>query len=294
MTPEKLTAGLAVAHLYRRYPAPEFFCVHEPLIGQSGPNNTDRRADFMALRMWGGVSRAPLGFEIKVSRADFLQEVGDPDKRRPLEECCSACYFVAPPGLFRVDELPEGWGWIQLTAGGLIRKKEARHRAMECPSWLLAVLMKRLLDDRWHDRARRPVVVDVTPELFKFAGLEVTPNQLLGEARKIWKHELDAARADGRRQEREDRNHYGVEESKSVNAFIQVIAKVTGLSHWEASNPERLATALAAGFNKDHGRVEKGLDRSVQKAEGALNNISRLVDDLKSIQADLGKEAANA
>lgn len=235
----------------------------------------------MALRMWGGGTRGPLGFEVKVSRADFLQEVGDPDKRGPLEEACSACYFVAPSGIFRPDELPDGWGWLQLTSAGLIRKKEARHRNAPPPNWLLYVLMKRLLDTRWNDRARRPVVVDVTPELFKFAGLEVTPNALIGEARKMFTKELEAARSQGRTEEAERRAARASDASTDLEAFVKVVQKVTGLSNWEARNLERLEAALASGWNKDtaaHRAILVSCMSSAQNIHRNAENLVRLLE----------------
>lgn len=277
MTPEKLSSGLAVAHLYRRYPAPEFFCVHEPAIASVGPYRVERRADFIALRLWGGVSRAPLGFEVKVSRADFLKELDTPEKRQPLEECCSACYFVAPSGIFRVDELPEGWGWLQLTSAGLVRKKEARHLAKRPDPGLLATLMKRMLDDRWHDRARRPVVVDVTPELFKFAGFDVTPNQLMGEARKMWSAELSAARAEGRSEEAARRSQRSADTSAEMDDFVKMICRVTDLPHWQVRSLAAFEGALRLGWNKDSASHLATVESCLSSARNIQRNAENLV-----------------
>ncbi|MCE8013906.1 hypothetical protein [Billgrantia desiderata] len=52
--------------------------------------------------------------EVKVSRSDFLA-----DRKKPFRQNDEGMgdwrFFMAPPGLIRPDELPEGWGLIEAT-----------------------------------------------------------------------------------------------------------------------------------------------------------------------------------
>lgn len=65
------------------------------------------RLDGYALkRSWA--QPATYGYEIKVSRSDFLG-----DDKWPSYLCyCNYFYFVTPPGLINESEVPEGVGWI--------------------------------------------------------------------------------------------------------------------------------------------------------------------------------------
>ena len=57
--------------------------------------------------------------EVKVTRSDFLA-----DRRKPhrLEGGLGAWrYYMAPVGLIKLEELPAGWGLIEVTPGGICR-----------------------------------------------------------------------------------------------------------------------------------------------------------------------------
>lgn len=57
--------------------------------------------------------------EVKVSRSDFLA-----DRRKPhrlVGGVGAWRYYMAPRGLIRLDELPAGWGLIEVTPGGICR-----------------------------------------------------------------------------------------------------------------------------------------------------------------------------
>lgn len=57
--------------------------------------------------------------EVKVSRADFLADAKKP--HRIAGGIGSWRYYLAPQGLIRVDELPSGWGLLELTARGSVK-----------------------------------------------------------------------------------------------------------------------------------------------------------------------------
>lgn len=67
------------------------------------------------------------GFEIKVSRGDWLTELKDPSKAEIFKRCCNAWYLVSPlKGVIKSkNELPEGWGWIATHGKGLAIKKKS-------------------------------------------------------------------------------------------------------------------------------------------------------------------------
>ncbi|WP_454727874.1 MULTISPECIES: hypothetical protein [Cupriavidus] len=50
--------------------------------------------------------------EVKVSRADFLADAAKPEKRAGYAAVSDALYYVAPAGIIRPEEVPEGCGLI--------------------------------------------------------------------------------------------------------------------------------------------------------------------------------------
>lgn len=78
------------------------------------PDGTNERIiDALAVRCWGsGKGHERLAFEVKVSRADYGNET--PEKRAPAELSAHRCSYVVPAGLIRPDELPAGWGLVEV------------------------------------------------------------------------------------------------------------------------------------------------------------------------------------
>jgi len=51
--------------------------------------------------------------ECKVSRADFLADRDKPFRLKPEKGVGSERFYLTPPNLVRVEELPVGWGLLQ-------------------------------------------------------------------------------------------------------------------------------------------------------------------------------------
>ncbi len=86
-----------------------------------------RRMDAWAMRKsWAN----PLvtGYEVKVSRRDFVQD----HKVQDYMPYCNEMYLVAPRGVLEIDELPEGCGYLEVASTGtrLFTRKKAAYR--EC------------------------------------------------------------------------------------------------------------------------------------------------------------------
>ena len=82
------------------------------------------------------------GYEIKVSRQDFLNDV----KWRAYLDYCHCFYFVCPPKLIDPKELPEGVGLMVTSTNckRLYTKRTAPHREVTIPTELfIYILMSR-------------------------------------------------------------------------------------------------------------------------------------------------------
>ena len=119
------------------------------------PNGTGldihRRLDFFALNIWPSKKFQSIGYEIKVSRADFTHELARPEKRSEAEKLCNCCYFVTPCNMVRIDEIPEGWGLYEVDEGGLKEVKAAKFREIEpYPMSFVAAIARRSCDEKDH------------------------------------------------------------------------------------------------------------------------------------------------
>ena len=75
-----------------------------------------RIADYIVLDTYGG-SRV-LGFEVKVSRSDWLAELRDPTKADEWKRHCHAWYLVVPDTSIVRSDLPDDWGLMAPNAAG--------------------------------------------------------------------------------------------------------------------------------------------------------------------------------
>lgn len=117
------------------------------------------RIDVFAQRFWsGGVGPIRVAYEIKVSRADFLAEVRNPEKRTKAIELSNQFYFAAPKGLLRASEIPEDCGLVEVDGQWRSRVKVkapssgARPYSEEEVRYLLRLDLFRAGADGWRRR----------------------------------------------------------------------------------------------------------------------------------------------
>jgi hypothetical protein len=79
-------------------------------VGNDTGTRVTRHADAVSIGIWPSTGHTIHGYEIKVSRGDFLAEMKDPAKAMPVMQYCHRWSLLTPPGLVKVDELPPNWG----------------------------------------------------------------------------------------------------------------------------------------------------------------------------------------
>lgn len=86
------------------------------------------RIDFFAMHAWPTRKHARVGYEIKVSRADFRTELKKPGKRMNAVDLCNEFYFATPADLVQVHEVPEDCGlvWVAESGRTTVKKRAPR------------------------------------------------------------------------------------------------------------------------------------------------------------------------
>ena len=86
-----------------------------------------RTADALAIDLWASTGSTIHGFEVKVSRSDWLTELKDPTKADPFRAHCDYWWLVVPDASIVRDDLPAGWGLLAGTAALRIRQRAPRN-----------------------------------------------------------------------------------------------------------------------------------------------------------------------
>jgi hypothetical protein len=127
---KKYTTPEIVARLQNRYPQNR---------GQWATIVEFEKIDFMAVATWMSLEFAVHGHEIKASRSDWLRELKKPYKARFSMARCDYWWLAAPRGVAKPEEIPMGWGFMELGPNGFravlraprLRPKLDRQRTLE-------------------------------------------------------------------------------------------------------------------------------------------------------------------
>lgn len=146
------TSGAIWKLLQERYCVPEWVLIAEVTLG-------DRRLDGLAMNQWASRGRCLVGFEIKVSRSDWLNELKNFQKAEAAYRECDQFYLVTPKDIVKDGELPVGWGHLQTYGVGL---RQIAAPARTTPSHtmhreLAARLLSRFAQEEQREQWRRDV-----------------------------------------------------------------------------------------------------------------------------------------
>lgn len=140
-----VTSADIVGALARRY-APPGWAFFEQVARGTG-SKADGWADAMALSLWPSRGIELYGFEVKISRGDWLRELKNPAKADKIAVLCHRWWIVAAPGCVQASELPPNWGLIELRSGKLWDVVQATAIAPKALDWgFLAALLRRVGD----------------------------------------------------------------------------------------------------------------------------------------------------
>lgn len=84
-----------------------------------------RTVDALAIDLWPSSGHRIHGFEVKVSRSDWLTELKDPEKAEAFRPYCDHWWLVVPSADIVRDDLPSGWGLMTVGRGGLHIRRHA-------------------------------------------------------------------------------------------------------------------------------------------------------------------------
>lgn len=111
--------------LHKRWSPPEFQGFEEVPTLNDKDTNRYRFIDFLAVGMYRSDGHAIHAVEVKVDRADWMNELETPGKHAYWEEHADYFWIAAPPGVVKEREVPDYWGYLKLHGTVLHRKVAA-------------------------------------------------------------------------------------------------------------------------------------------------------------------------
>ncbi len=142
MTQPRYTSADVKKAIKARYSAPEWATFFEVANG-TGAAGTNY-ADAMAMNLFPSRGLRLHGFEVKVSRSDWLGELKKPHKSDAIQRYCDHWWIVTPADIVKDGELPPTWGHLVLKGNGLnciVKAPDLERQPWE-PAFLAALLRR--------------------------------------------------------------------------------------------------------------------------------------------------------
>jgi hypothetical protein len=127
--------------LSKKYAAPMYAFMPQ-LRNGTGYRSTVRTADAIAFSLWPSRGLYLHGFEIKVNRGDWLNEMRNPAKAEEHAQFCQYWSLVIAEGIADPMEVPLGWGLIVASKDGElteVRKAPSREPAPLSTAFIAAM-----------------------------------------------------------------------------------------------------------------------------------------------------------
>lgn len=116
---EKITSSMVKQAIGASFAAPAYQTFFE--VSNATGYGIKSYADAVSMGVWPSTGHELHGFEVKISRSDFLNEMKNPAKAMPIMQYCHRWSLVCPANMVKLDEVPSTWGvyWFK---DGAIRK----------------------------------------------------------------------------------------------------------------------------------------------------------------------------
>jgi len=247
----RLTEGGIFDLLRIRY-APPAWAIFSS-IGDATGWRKSRTADAVAMSLWPSRGLNLHGFEIKSHRGDWTREKDTPDKAEEIASLCDFWWIVAEADVVKDGEVPDAWGWLEVTPKGTgyvltMRKQAVQTEAKPLTHSFLAAFLRRVQEET-EIQQRGTVPYDML-------------QTRLGEERK--------------KGEESERVHlkYDLDKAEKLRETVKRFQECTGIEigSWDSSIP-------AATFNVARAFVE-GTRGMPLRIDGLIQELGKLREKL--------------
>lgn len=222
-----------------KFPEPTYAFLSQVRNG-TGFSKLPRTADAIAMCLYPSRGLHLHGFEIKVYRNDWLNELKNPDKAEEISQFCDFWWIVACPEVVNVIEVPVNWGLM--SAGKSLKViKEAK---------LLTV---------------KPI-----DKLFLAAILRRAQSMITPEA-KLLKAFKDGQEAGMKYKDETFKSAY--EKHQLLIKEIETFEKASGVRIGQYHNNEQIGKAVYQVLHGEHVKVKQRLEQLLYLSEEITKHI---------------------
>lgn len=235
---------------------------------RSSTGSANRIADAMAFNMYGSTGYEIIGFEIKVSRSDWLSELKHMGKSDELMAYCDKWYLVvSDASIVQPGELPKNWGLLVLKDGKLKQTlKPVRTKTDPIPLHFMASILRRGKDET--ERVKKQYI-----------------------PREQIEPEIEKARQLGYEQ---GQGYNGKQSERLLNELRQTV------TDFEEASGIEITSWRGKEWNKAVGHYVKlamelsvrQLDSHIAQMESAVRTIQTAIKEIKKIKPDFPGEKA--
>ncbi len=147
---QKMTTPELTERLHNYYGQRQGWAFITQLRSTTGYASQIRTADAMAMGLWPSSGLKLIGFELKVSRSDWLHELKQPEKAEEIKQFCDEWYLVVPDdSIVKDGELPEDWGMMTATGRGhviKVKKKAVQLSPVDVDRAFLASIFRNITE----------------------------------------------------------------------------------------------------------------------------------------------------
>lgn len=253
MNDNKITEKDITYHLKNRFCQPEWAFFSQV---RSSTGSANRIADGIAVNMYASRGYEINGFEIKVSRSDWLNELKRPHKAEEIFNYCDKWWLVVPDkNIVQDGELPKDWGLMVLQKNGVVVKKRAEYKEHEVIDLgFIAALLRR-------------AVVD--------------------QNRMIYKDEIDNELKKEFKRGQDDKEYVINSLQKKIDNFEEIIKtfeKETGvqISRWYGKEDmSKIAKIINRALQGEKFDIKWNLDSLVKNSQEIVGKVQKLKDAIK-------------
>jgi len=167
-----MTTESDMYYLLRKRYAPTEWAIFRHVANATG-GQKKRIADAIAMNLWPSRGLSIHGFEIKVTRRDWLGELASPEKADEIAKYCNFWWLVIPDLSIIVDgELPESWGLLTMGSGDRLTVMREPAPQPDVPTDIPRSFLASILRKASESSVDELVIKDAEDEAYK-RGFEV-------------------------------------------------------------------------------------------------------------------------
>ena len=210
--------------------------------------NITRTADAIAMSLYPSRGLDLHGFEIKITRGDWLKELNFPEKAEEIAQFCDFWWVVSTKEIVKIEELPLNWGLLIPHGSTMEVVKQAKLlKAKPIDHSFLAAILR---------RAQKVIITEEKLEKYFKEGEE--------RGKELARFEVENA----------------LQKYQVLESAVSEFEKISGvhINRWDIGN---IGAAVQMVLNGEHLRTKERLQALLETAKEIATDIEKQLNELE-------------